>query len=198
MSVTVGKMRKCVFVLTIKEGNVVAVDGKQRVALLDEEAAFGMSFRGKGGLHAPAELLGIVGSLRFLRLFQRPPKVIFFYRLEQVVDAVELEGTDGILVVSRCEDCRHGDLYALEDIEANPVVELYVGYDEVDVLLLGEQLDTLLHARSPTCELHVRAQGTHHPAYLFVGKPFVLYDDIFLHGGKDTNNFSESGMNGGI
>lgn len=95
---------------------------------------------------------------------------------QQVVDALVFEGFQGIGVVGRDEDDRHGDLRALEDVEPAAVSEVDVHENQV-VTDAGDDSGGLRDRRCRGDDLDLRRDLCERRAQLRDRQRLVLYDN---------------------
>src|SRR5512145_2312187 len=112
--------------------------------------------------------------------------------LEEIVDAVQLEGADGIFVVSCRKDHRSVYRYLPEDLEADTVGQLDVEEDQLWRAVLFQPADAVLHGIQLIQHLRLPAGGPDQPQQLCPGKWLVLYDQYFhqINGILTVNAFS--------
>ena len=103
-------------------------------------------------------------------------------RLEQVVDAVDLEGPHGIAVVGGRHDDAGRDVDLPEDLEAVAVGELHIHEDHVgDVSRRAEPLDGLAHRAGRTDNPQVGVVLRERPHQVLLGHGLV-FNDQYSHG----------------
>lgn len=117
-----------------------------------------------------------------LQLVERPAQVGCADRLEQVVDAVDLEGPHGIAVVGGRHDDAGRDVDLPEDLEAVAVGELHIHEDHVgDVSRRAEPLDGLAHRAGRTDNPQVGVVLRERPHQVLLGHGLV-FNDQYSHG----------------
>ena len=84
-------------------------------------------------------------ALYLLKLYEGSLERARFKRLQQIVDAVELEGVERILVESRDEYYGKLRRYLSEYAQRQAVVELYVAQGKSDVRIKFKQPARLFH-----------------------------------------------------
>ena len=115
-------------------------------------------------------------AVQRLQLVERPSEVGRADGLEQVVDAVDLEGPQRILVVGRGEDNGAGDAHVFENLEGRAVGQMDVHEDDVGRRVALEPGDALRDAVQRVDDLGAGSDLLQKGLQVAHGRLFILND----------------------
>ena len=173
------------FVLDIETGNLAYLDGDEFVEERDEEVRAVVFERG--------------GKCRYgywrrwcgkaFEFVEGATQVFLSDGFEEIVDAVDLEGLEGVLVVGGGEDDGTGDVHLVEDVEGETVGKVDVHEAEVGIRGCGrgvellEVFDALLNALYDGEDVESGRQLGERALEVLRGHNLVFDNEDVFHGG---------------
>ena len=178
------------FVFAVEVVDVLAVHREEVVANFDHEARLVRFLSDLLGhlLHQQAHEFSIGGELGVGFSSEQSPffkgflQIGSFKWFEQVIDAIDLEGTEGVFVVSRGENYRTRDVALFKNGKTQSIGQLDVKKREIGLGVVVEPGYRSTYRIQYGHNFHLCFQALQGQGQTFGGQFFIFYNDHFHDG----------------
>ena len=186
--------------LGIEEGDIVDRERNNLILIMYKEGALILALgRGNHRIKTTAVFAPLATSEAF-ELLDGSPQLLGVDRLEDVVDAIDLECFKSILIVCRSEDYRYIYLYATEDTEGVAIGKVYIHKYNISGDIAPKKLNSLIHRLQYRHHLDITYYGSEHTSKIYHRSGLILnynnssYRHNYLCKGRRTKKRSASSI----